>query len=97
MITTSSPGDQYGWSRPINKYRLEVRLTADPESGFVVVAARLPGCVSQGESEEEAMANIQEAAEGCIRSYLDAGRKIPLVEARPAGDDELVRWIFVQA
>ncbi len=38
------------------------------EEGFAVCAPALPGCWSQGETVEEALANISEA----IREYLEA-------------------------
>ncbi|MEX0704634.1 MAG: type II toxin-antitoxin system HicB family antitoxin [Planctomycetales bacterium] len=38
------------------------------DEGFAVCAPSLPGCWSQGETENEAMANIAVA----IREYLDA-------------------------
>ena len=38
------------------------------EEGYAVNATSLPGCWSQGATEEEALANIADA----IREYLDA-------------------------
>lgn len=37
------------------------------EEGYAVWCPGLPGCASQGETREEALANIQDA----IQSYLD--------------------------
>lgn len=54
------------------KYR--VRLHAS-EEGFAVSCPGLPGCWSQGKTEEEALENIQDA----IREYLEA-----VEEATPA-------------
>ena len=39
----------------------EVILEPSDEGGFTVYAPSLPGCVSQGETEEEALENIREA------------------------------------
>lgn len=39
----------------------------ESEEGFSVWVPGLPGCVSQGETEEEALANIADA----LREYLD--------------------------
>ena len=39
----------------------------ESEEGFCVWVPDLPGCVSQGETEEEVLANIAEA----VREYLD--------------------------
>jgi len=47
--------------------KLKVVLEASEEGGFVVYVPSLPGCVSEGESESEALENIREA----IELYLD--------------------------
>jgi len=44
-----------------------VRLIEEEEGGFSVLVPGLPGCVSQGETREEALDNIREA----IRDYLE--------------------------
>jgi len=36
------------------------------EGGFWAEVPAVPGCVSQGESMEELLKNIQEAIEGCL-------------------------------
>lgn len=38
-------------------------LTPDPDGGYVAQVAELPGAISQGETVEEALANVREAAE----------------------------------
>ena len=48
--------------------KFTVILTPDEEDGgFVAECPSIPGCVSEGESIEEALANIKEA----IELYLD--------------------------
>lgn len=47
------------------KYKVALRQS---EKGFSVSCPGLPGCWSQGRTEEEALANIREA----IREYLEA-------------------------
>ena len=46
--------------------KYKVRLTKTDE-GFSVACPGLPGCWSQGQTEDEAIVNIQEA----IRDYLE--------------------------
>jgi len=47
--------------------RLRVVLEASDEGGFTAVVPALPGCISEGDTREEALANVQEA----IRLYLE--------------------------
>jgi predicted RNase H-like HicB family nuclease len=47
------------------KYKIALRRS---DEGFSVSVPGLPGCWSQGDTEEEAIANIQDA----IRAYLAA-------------------------
>jgi len=43
--------------------RLKVVLEPSEEGGFTVYAPSLPGCISEGDTEQESLANIQEAIE----------------------------------
>jgi predicted RNase H-like HicB family nuclease len=47
---------------------------------WVVECPSLPGCISQGKTQEEALANIKEAMEGYILSLQDDGMAIPADE-----------------
>jgi predicted RNase H-like HicB family nuclease len=52
------------------------------EDGYIVVECpSLPGCISQGKTEEEALANIKEAIELWIEDAVANGDFIP--EDRP--------------
>jgi len=44
---------------------MQVKVILEPaeEGGYTVYVPSLPGCISEGETEEEAMANIKEAIE----------------------------------
>ena len=44
------------------------------EAGYIVAEVPvLPGCISQGRTVEEALANIKEAAELCLQSAEEEG------------------------
>lgn len=43
--------------------KLQVILEPSEEGGFTVFVPALPGCISQGDSREEALDNIREAIE----------------------------------
>ena len=48
------------------------------EDGFwVAECPSLPGCVSQGETREAAIANIREAVEGYVLALQDDGLAVP--------------------
>ena len=48
--------------------KLIVTLERDETGMMVAECPAIPGCVSQGQTEEEAMANICEAIQACIET-----------------------------
>ena len=48
--------------------KLTIALEPQPGGGFTAYAPSLPGCISEGETKEEAVKNIKEA----IELYLEA-------------------------
>lgn len=58
--------------------KLPVVLTPDEDGGFVVECPLIPGCTSQGETREGALANIREALELCLETRaLEDDWKLP--------------------
>jgi predicted RNase H-like HicB family nuclease len=55
----------------------KVLLEPDEDGGYVVVCPSIPGCYSQGETVEEAMANIREAIELCLEEMQERGEPVP--------------------
>ena len=56
----------------------QVILIPDTQvGGFTVTVASLPGCISEGDTEEEAIANIKEAIELYIESLIEDGEDVP--------------------
>ena len=52
----------------------DVHMTEAEEGGYVVCCPALPGCISEGQTQEEALANIREAIQGyveCCRAHGD--------------------------
>jgi predicted RNase H-like HicB family nuclease len=43
--------------------RIRIILEPSEEGGYTVVVPSLPGCISEGNSKEEALKNIKEAVE----------------------------------
>lgn len=56
----------------------QVVLIPDTEvGGFTVIVPSLPGCISEGDTEKEALANIKEAIELHIESMIAHGEEVP--------------------
>jgi len=65
-------------------YEIRVRrLTEEEGGGWLAEIPALPGCMSDGETPEEALANVNDAKIAWIRASLDLGRPVP----EPAGDE----------
>lgn len=60
-----------------------VTVYPDADGGYVAEIKDLPGCLTQGETLEETMANINEARELWLETVYENGDKIPL----PSTDD----------
>ncbi len=59
-------------------HRYRVMLEAEPEGGYSVWVPALPGCVSQGDTREEALQNIREAIQCYLESCRKHGEPIPV-------------------
>lgn len=55
--------------------KLHVLIEQDEDGMYVVEVPALPGCLSQGTTQEEALANIREAIEGWME-VMESKRKI---------------------
>ncbi len=50
-----------------------VTLEKDDDGWYVVECPPIPGCVSQGRTEEEALENIRDAITGCLAVRVEEG------------------------
>src|ERR1700683_4895964 len=65
-------------SRNLENYRITVRPLSKAEGGgFLVEYPEIPGCMSDGETIEEAIANGREALRDCLDVFRESGRKAP--------------------
>ena len=64
------------------RYSYKILLTKEDEGGYMVTVPALPGCITQGDNIEEAMAMAQEAIELYIEE-LQAEEKKFLIIATP--------------
>ena len=56
--------------------KLLVTLERDETGMFVAECPAIPGCVSQGKTEDEAMANIREAIAACVDARAANGMPV---------------------
>ena len=60
-------------------------IARDEDGVYVAEVPSLPGCVSQGATRSEALANVQEAIEAYLESLEARGEPVP-----PPIDEEVV-------
>ena len=67
-----------------HQYSFAVLLHPDPvEGGYGVTVPALPGCVSQGETIEDAIKNVKEAISFHLQGMIDDGEEIPNEDDHP--------------
>ena len=59
------------------RYALPVVLYPGEDGYIVAEVPAIPGCISQGKNEAEALANVQEAAELCLEGMEEEGWTLP--------------------
>lgn len=65
-------------NRNLDRYQFAVRpLSKDEGGGYLVEYPDIPGCMSDGETVEEAIANGREALRDCIEVFRESDRKLP--------------------
>ena len=57
---------------------LKIVLEPSDEGGYTAIVPALPGCVSEGNTADETLQNIQEAIEGYLLTLVAHGRKLPM-------------------
>ena len=62
--------------------RYTVVLEQEADGGFVAIVPALPGCVSEGDTREEAIVNIREAAELYVEDCVASGDPVPTEAGR---------------
>lgn len=71
--------------------KLQVVLEKDRHGGWAAQCVEIPGAISQGETVEEALANVEDA----IRLILEVRREEAL--RAPQGPDRLMQSVEVDA
>jgi len=53
----------------VKSLKLTVVLRKEEEGGYSAQCLELPGCISEGETKKETLANIREAIEGYLEAF----------------------------
>jgi antitoxin HicB len=62
--------------RNAEEYRITVRpLSKDEGGGYLVEYPEIPGCMSDGETVEEAIANGREALRDCLEVFKESAAR----------------------
>jgi predicted RNase H-like HicB family nuclease len=75
-------GERYHYSRKRQLMRYTVILQKEEDGGYVATVPVLPGCVSQGDTRQEALKNIEEAIEVYLQDVRAAGESVPIEDER---------------
>ena len=69
-------------------YRVPLVLAPQAEGGYTVTSPALPGLVTEGDSLEQALENVQDALRATLELYEDTGRQVPtgLMQDSDAGE-----------
>ena len=66
----------------------KIVLEKDEDGGYAVTVPSLPGCISQGDTKEEAMENIKEAIELHVESLVEDG--LPIIKKAKSVEESVV-------
>ena len=82
-----------------NAYRCHICIIQEEDGSFSAVVLNLPGAGSCGNTEEEALCNVEEAIYGIVESYNECGEEIPWhnVPGCDIPTGAKLKWILVNA
>jgi antitoxin HicB len=59
------------------QYKIPLVLTPQAEGGYTVTSPLLPELVTEGDTVDEALANVRDALAAVIETYEDLGQSLP--------------------
>jgi antitoxin HicB len=75
----------------MQRHTYTIHIEPADEGGFIVTVPALPGCITEGDTYEQAIANAHEAIEGFIEALALAKQPIPMEPAPLHSIDALVQ------
>lgn len=68
-------------------FRIPLVFTPQPEGGYTVTSPVLPELITEGDTLEEAHANVRDAFEAVAELYAEQGRPLPAsIAVPPSGE-----------
>jgi len=58
------------------RFTIILRREEEEEGGYFAQCLELPGCISEGETREEALENIKEAIRGYLEAFPEEAEKL---------------------
>jgi antitoxin HicB len=68
-------------------YRVPLVFSPQPEGGYTVTSPVLPELLTEGDTLEEAQANVHDAFEAVVELYAEQGRQLPASISLPAAGE----------
>src|SRR5258708_40323391 len=65
--------------------RYTLILEQEPDGGYVAIVPALPGCITQGDTRDEVLKNIREAADLYIEDCIVSGDPVPAEDVKKSG------------
>jgi antitoxin HicB len=59
------------------QYKIPLVLAPQPEGGYTVTSPALPELLTEGDTAEEALANVKDALAAVVEIYQDLGQTLP--------------------
>ncbi|MFN7813630.1 MAG: type II toxin-antitoxin system HicB family antitoxin [Planctomycetia bacterium] len=59
------------------QFKIPLVLVPQPEGGFTVTSPLLPELITEGDTADEAVANVRDALAAVIELYEETGRSLP--------------------
>ena len=72
----ASCGESLNQDSRLDSVKLVVTVDRDEDGVYVIECPSIPGCVSQGGIEEEALRNIQDAIKECLEVRAERGMSL---------------------
>lgn len=73
----------FRWLNPMTDLQYRILLKKEPEGAYTVIVPILPGCISWGETIDDAINNAHEAIELYLESLQIHGEEIPTEDRDP--------------